>query len=234
MGSISEVSALIRSREGKNSYTQSYLRDRVFDGYSDCSSLVWKCYERGMGLFVGTWTGEQIDRGTLVFKNTDTQKKSLAESDLALMQEGDLVFWGPSRGDSRHVEYYMGNGELSGHGAGLGPVRKRAVDYRHRYQLLEVRRYAKKGSTTKPGAGGSDPADRRRLFIGRCVADDVNVRAWAGTQYDTIKSWPKLNAGDLVDVIDYTQKDIEGMDWYYVQIADKYYGFVRSDLILKV
>lgn len=79
MAGIADVSALIRSREGRNSYTQSYLRENVFDGYSDCSSLVWKCYERGLGIFVGTWTGEQIDKGTLVLKNTDASRKSLSK-----------------------------------------------------------------------------------------------------------------------------------------------------------
>mgnify|MGYP001107295675 FL=1 len=82
MAGIADVSALIRSREGRNSYTQSYLREKVFDGYSDCSSLVWKCYERGLGIFVGTWTGEQIDKGTLVLKNTDASRKSLSKKDL--------------------------------------------------------------------------------------------------------------------------------------------------------
>lgn len=141
ISNISDVTALIKSREGKNTYTQSDLRTRVFDGYSDCSSLVWKCYEKALGISIGTWTGEQIERGSLVFQNTDAEKRSLSADDLEKMQEGDLVFWGPSRRDTRHVEYYMGNGELSGHGTGVGPVRKRATEYAHRYQLLEVRRY---------------------------------------------------------------------------------------------
>ncbi len=141
MACIADVSALIRSREGKNFYTQSNLRTQVFAGYSDCSSLVWKCFEKALGIFIGTWTGEQIERGTQVFQNTDPAKKSLAPEDLAKMREGDLVFWGLSHQDPRHVEYYMGNGELSGHGTGIGPVRKKATFYAHRYQLLEVRRY---------------------------------------------------------------------------------------------
>lgn len=241
MGTIADVSALIRAREGKNSYTQSYLRDRVFEGYSDCSSLVWKCFERGMGTFIGTWTGQQIDKGTLVFLNRDASKKGLVQGDLAKMREGDLVFWGPSRYDSRHVEYYMGNGQLSGHGFGIGPVRKSATSYRHSYQLLEVRRYASGGTSTGGSAQGgttaagtnSDPTEKKRLFVGQSVADDVNVRTWAGIQYANIKSWPKLNYGNQVEVMDYTQKDIDGADWYYVRIAQKYYGFVRSDLITK-
>ena len=231
MATISDVTALIKSREGRNSYTQSDLRDRVFDGYSDCSSLVWKCFERGLGIFIGTWTGEQVDKGSLVFQNSDVNKKSLAQSDLSQMQEGDLIFWGPSRSDTRHVEYYIGNGEISGHGVGIGPVRKKATEYHHRYQLLEVRRYV--ASKEQPSTGGSDPSDRKRLFVGRCTADAVNVRTWAGTQYAKIKSYPQLNAGTLVDVIDYTQKDNNGEDWYYVRIQDKYYGFVKAEFLVE-
>lgn len=237
MAGIQDVTALIVSREGKNSYTQSYLREQVFGGYSDCSSLVWKCFERALGIFIGTWTGEQVDHGSLVFQNTSPSKKGLVKKDLLQMQEGDLVFWGPSRGDTRHVEYYMGNGLLIGHGNGIGPVRKDAVKYRHPYRLLEVRRYVGKiverPANNEPGTG-SDPADRKRLFVGRCAADELNVRTWAGTDYDTIKSWPKLLQGNLVDVIDYTQKDKNGEEWYYVRIEQRFYGFVKAEYIRKV
>lgn len=311
MGTISDVTALIESREGKNSYTQSYLREQVFNGYSDCSSLIWKCYQKGMGIFVGTWTGEQIDKGKLVFRNSNASKKGLVQADLERMQEGDLIFWGPSRGDSRHVEYYVGNNQISGHGSGIGPVRKTATEYRHKYKLLEVRRYASektpvvknylaKGDTganvaamqTKLialgyscgnyGADGDygsytvaavksfqkdnkltadgiygpltqkkleaaydkaatgkeqntgDPAKRKLLFKGVCTADDVNVRIWAGTEYAPINAWPKLNNGDKVEVLDYTQKDVMGEDWYYVRINEKYFGFVKAEFIKKI
>lgn len=230
MGTIFDVSALIRSREGKNSYTQSYLRERVFDGYSDCSSLLWKCFEKGLGIFIGTWTGEQIDRGTLVFRNYDANKKSLSDDDLAKMREGDLVFWGPSRLDSRHVEYYMGNGELSGHGSGVGPVRKKATAYRHPYQLLEVRRYVPQ----KQEQGGSGLPAKKRLFTGECTGDHVNVRTWAGIEYPSIQSYPQLSAGNRVDVLDYTQKDKYAQDWYYVRIKEQYYGFVKAEFIRKI
>lgn len=316
MGNIKKVTELIESREGKNSYTQSYLREQVFNGYSDCSSLVWKCYEKGMGIFVGTWTGQQIDRGTLVFKNTNSSKKGLTEEDLKMMQEGDLVFLGPSRGDSRHVEYYVGNNQLSGHGSGIGPVRKKATSYRHSYKLLEVRRYASEkpaagknylakkdqgakvaemqtkliflgyscgnfgadgdygdytaaavkafqkehkltidgicGTATMKkleaayaqakaeaegskdtGAEKAEPSQRKLLFKGKCIGDKVNVRIWAGTEYAVILSRPQLNKGDVVEVLDYTQKDVLGEDWYYVRINGTYHGFVKAEFIQK-
>lgn len=309
MGTIADVTALIISREGKNSYTQSYLREQVFNGYSDCSSLVWKCYQKGMGIFIGTWTGEQINKGSLVFANSDEAKKGLVQSDLGKMQEGDLIFWGPSRGDSRHVEYYVGNNQISGHGFGIGPVRKTATEYRHSYQLLEVRRYTSentpvvknylaKGDTGAKVAAmqeklialgyscgnyGADgdygsytvaavkafqkdykltadgiygpltqkkleeaydkagknekvdvPSKRKVLFTGMCIADDVNVRLWAGTEYAAIQSHPRLNSKELVEVLAYTQKDVMGEDWYYVRIDGKYFGFVKAEYIKQI
>ena len=59
------------------------------------------------------------------------------------------------------------------------------------------------------------------------------MRTWAGTEYDTIKSWPKLGAGNLVDVIDYTQKDKNGENWYYIRIANQFYGFVKAEFIAR-
>lgn len=82
------------------------------------------------------------------------------------------------------------------------------------------------GSTTKP-------SESARLFVGKCTGDDVNVRTWAGTEYGNITSWPKLNKGNLVDVLDYTQTAADGSKWYYVRIADKYHGFVHSKYIAR-
>ena len=54
------------------------------------------------------------------------------------------------------------------------------------------------------------------------------VREWAGLKYDTIKSYPSLAKGDLVDVCG------EEDGWYYVRIADKFYGFVDKQYIDRV
>ena len=57
---LEDVVQLVLSRVGKNTYSQDGgLRQRVFDepnGYSDCSSLMWKAFERGAGIQIGTWT----------------------------------------------------------------------------------------------------------------------------------------------------------------------------------
>lgn len=72
---------------------------------------------------------------------------------------------------------------------------------------------------------------KTRMFVGKVIAKgQLNVRSWAGTENPNIKKWPLLNNGDLVDVCDII-KASNGDGWYYVRIANKYYGFVCADYI---
>lgn len=151
---INVVIELVKSRIGKNSYTQTYLRENVFGeptGNSDCSSLMWKCFQKAANIYIGSYTGEQIGKGDLVWSNptsghiftADMQAQSGAVP-------GDLVFWGNSTSDVHHVEMYLGNNQFIGHGSGWGPTIKTASAYNHSYQLLQVRRYIEGGSTPTP------------------------------------------------------------------------------------
>ena len=73
----------------------------------------------------------------------------------------------------------------------------------------------------------------QRLFVGKVTASALNVRTWAGTEFPQIKSYPTLNRGNLVDVMNYTQKADDGSKWYYIRIANKYYGFVSAKYIVR-
>lgn len=75
------------------------------------------------------------------------------------------------------------------------------------------------------------PDKQKVLFIGECTGDGVNVRTWAGTENGNISAWPKLNKGNKVEVLNYTQKAKDGSKWYYVRIEDKWHGFVHSKYI---
>jgi hypothetical protein len=66
-----------------------------------------------------------------------------------------------------------------------------------------------------------------RQFVGKVTTASVAVRTWAGAEYDTIKSYPLLARGDLVDVCD------EVAGYYYVKVAGKYFGFVDKSKIEK-
>lgn len=76
------------------------------------------------------------------------------------------------------------------------------------------------------------PINSKYPFVGACTANDVNVRSNAGTNYSTISGYPKLNKGNLVDVIS-AKNGTDGKLWYNVKIAGRYTGYVRSDYIKK-
>lgn len=79
----------------------------------------------------------------------------------------------------------------------------------------------------------SNEISRTPKFVGRVIADRLNVRTWAGTSYPRIKSYPSLSFGNLIDVCD-TVKDVNGADWYFVRIAGQFFGFVSSNYVEKV
>lgn len=88
---------------------------------------------------------------------------------------------------------------------------------------------------TESGKSDSKPANSGTLcmtpqWVGVVTGDGVNVRKWAGTEYDNIKSWPKLNKGNMVDVCD-SVKAKDGSLWYYIRIDGRIYGFIHSNYI---
>lgn len=70
-------------------------------------------------------------------------------------------------------------------------------------------------------------------WVGKVTADKLNVRTWAGVNNPTIKSWPQLSNGNLVDVCDVVNA-ADGSRWYYIRIDGRIYGFVHSAYIAKV
>lgn len=73
----------------------------------------------------------------------------------------------------------------------------------------------------------------QRLFVGKVSAASTVVRTWAGKSYPSIKKWPKLSKGNLVDVMNFTQKAKDGSSWYYIRINGKYFGFASAKYIQK-
>lgn len=124
--------AKMESREGKNTYTQSTRRSRVDSGYSDCSSLVHWVYKEVLGINIGDDTVGQIQTKKLTTIDAGIRDGIPDEKKLL---PGDLLFFrGSDTGRKAadyvgHVEMYVGNGELSGHGFGIGPVRKNMAEY---------------------------------------------------------------------------------------------------------
>ena len=119
------------SRAGKNQYSQHYeKRYMVESGYGDCSSTVRHWFKKLLNIDIGLNTEAQVKSklGQIVEMNIvngipDESKMKLADC---------LYFRGndPSRTDGvGHVEMYIGNGKIFGHGSGKGGTVKDMVSY---------------------------------------------------------------------------------------------------------
>jgi hypothetical protein len=112
----------ILSREGKNTYTQGPDRGKVASGYGDCSSTVRWVYKEVLGIDIGCNTEAQLNSKNLVDVNLVIKN---GIPDRTKLLPGDLFYF-RGNDDSRtkgvgHVEEYIGNGVLMGHGSGIGP-----------------------------------------------------------------------------------------------------------------
>lgn len=64
-------------------------------------------------------------------------------------------------------------------------------------------------------------------YVGKVVAEKLNVRTGAGTQFSNLTAYPYLLNGNLVDVCD------EVGDWLYIRIATKHFGYVFKNYIIR-
>lgn len=119
------VVAFVTSRVGDYNYSQGPSRlEPDKNGYTDCSGLVYYAYQEVIGVNIGTYTGDQYDRPTLIAEGPGSTP--FPEGD---MLKGDLIYYNLPGGVSGyvvdHVEMYIGGGEICGHGGpGAGPVVK--------------------------------------------------------------------------------------------------------------
>lgn len=140
--SANAVVDLVVSWEGQFAYSQAAGRlDPVNSGYGDCSSILWRAYWDVTGVDVGTWTGDMINKGTLIASGR------YGSVDESILQPGDLLIidWAGGNGFAAngHVEMYIGNGQLTGHGGpGYGPTRKADMQaYISTCPNWQIRRY---------------------------------------------------------------------------------------------
>lgn len=133
MSSESQRQAIVDkglSRKGKNQYTQSSKRTQVGSGYGDCSSTVRWCYQQILGIDIGVNTEAQIKSKKL--KDAEVPIKNGIPDESYLRKADLLYFRGNDTSRTKgvgHVEMYIGNGKLLGHGSGVGPTEKKMVSY---------------------------------------------------------------------------------------------------------
>lgn len=164
MSSESQRQAIVNkglSRKGKNKYTQGSKRNQVGSGYGDCSSTVRWCYEQVLGIDIGVNTEAQIKSKKLKDANVPIKNGVPNES---YLRKADLLYF---RGDNPkrtkgvgHVEMYIGDGKLLGHGGGIGPTEKKLVSY------------CKSMQSTK-----CDNGNRGLICVRRAIEDDEEYKA---------------------------------------------------------
>jgi hypothetical protein len=136
------ICELYRSWLDRFAYSQGAGRlDPISSGYGDCSSTVWFAYQQVAGIDVGTWTGAMAGKGTKIASGYSGDNLPIED-----MEPADLVLimWNGWNGSFDHVELYMGNNELWGHGGpdyGPDQTTTDASNYPRYMYYWEVRRY---------------------------------------------------------------------------------------------
>lgn len=116
-------------------------------GSADCSSTVQWAYKKALGIDPGSYTGAQIADSSGYFVDT----YSGGAPNEANLRPGDLLFYGKNGSHSAsnvgHVEMYVGNNKLMGHGSGIGPKEKTMSSYRLS-DYIGAKRYIGDGTAT--------------------------------------------------------------------------------------
>lgn len=132
---------------GRDQYSRdATLRTQVGQGYSDCSSFAQWAYKNAIGVDPGGNTGAIIDSPLL----TTVDEGSTPNTDN--LEAGDLMLFRSKDANGRtknvgHVEIYDGDGNVIGHGSGMGPTKKSLQSYLNTRNsmgapYIETRRYS--------------------------------------------------------------------------------------------
>ena len=119
------------TREKKNQYSQSIdKRTLIESGFGDCSGTVWYWYYKLFGINIGANTEAQINSKNGEVVNVKITNGIPDESNL---KKGDLLYFRGSDNSRTkgvgHVEMYIGNGKIFGHGSGIGGTVKEMNEY---------------------------------------------------------------------------------------------------------
>lgn len=133
----------MKSVQGKLKYSQ--VNRNPDTGSGDCSSTVQWAYKNVLGVDPGSWTGAQET-------NSDLYTVADNANDLSKLQPGDLLLYRKG-GVSTHVEMYAGDGQMIGHGGGMGPKLRPVQQTLGSQSVVMARRWT--GFKDGGGASGS-------------------------------------------------------------------------------
>lgn len=228
-----QIVNIMKSIERKNKYSQSqYYRYRIDRGYGDCSSTVQWAYKLGANINPGSYTVAQI----LAVNGKDvdfaTTKRYIPRE--RKLQPGDLIFFkggNPNRPyQVGHVEMYIGDGKLMGHGYGIGPTVKDMKAYcraRHKKGkgYIKARRWIEHDILEKPS---KKLIGRLQIALNTAGYKDKNKKQlivdWQAGPL-TLSACPTLRKGKNGVVVSIMQEGLIAMGYGVgVAGADGYYG----------
>lgn len=159
----------MKSVEGKLAYSQAQRNPDY--GSGDCSSTVQWAYKNVLGADPGGWTGEQMD-------DPDTYTVANNVNDESKLQPGDLILYDGYSQANGHVEMYMGDGKMIGHGGGdsgsrPGPVVSNLMQDFGGKQCNRVRRW----EGFKEGGSGSG-LDTSSKFMNKRQVNRAKTANW--------------------------------------------------------
>ncbi len=147
------------TRKGKNQYSQDINKRTMIEaGFGDCSGTVWYWYYKLFGIHIGANTEAQIKSNTA----KDVKIDIIAGiPDEKKMKKGDLLYFrGTDNSRTKgvgHVEMYIGNGQIFGHGSGVGGTVKNMREYcKKRYDTKSTEKLKNKGLICVRRVIGSD------------------------------------------------------------------------------
>lgn len=138
----------VLTRERKNQYSQDVNKRTLIEkGFGDCSGTMWYWYRKLFGLNIGANTEAQIKSG---LGDEVSLTVTAGVPDESKMQKGDLLYFrGSDNSRTRgvgHVEMYIGNGQIFGHGSGVGGTVKDMKAYcTQRYNQKSTEKLKNKG-----------------------------------------------------------------------------------------
>ncbi len=216
MSSESKRQAIVNKgllRKGKNQYTQDSRRTQVGSGYGDCSSTVRWCYQQVLGIDIGINTEAQIKSPKLKdvivpIKNGVPDESYLRKADLFYFRGNDTS---RTKGVG-HVEMYIGNGKLLGHGSGIGPTEKDMKIYCKQRQnakgnngnkgLICVRRAIEDDSSSSNNTNNSIPSGsyyvvKKGDTLSK-IATKYNTTVYNLIKLNNIKDKNSINIGQKI------------------------------------
>ena len=147
---LDALAAFLLARVGQYYYSQGSGRlTPDTSGVTDCSALVRYAYKKVAGIEIGLTTVDQQRYGDVVWRNTAGNPYGAVKNqipDLGILRKGDLIYFGWYSTFTRvnHVEMYLGDGRLIGHGVPgtYGPtIKSSAVNYMNTAPWIIVRRF---------------------------------------------------------------------------------------------